>query len=363
MRSLLTPSYYRDEALFRRELDTLFCSSWQLIGFTHDLRNPNDYVVRTVNGKSIVIQNFAGELRAFHNVCSHRQSRIRSEASGNGPLRCPYHGWTYNRAGVPFSIPNKPLFDAADLECADDLSLDRFAVDTCGSLLFIRMDENGPSLREFLADAYDHLQAAGSALGEQLSCYPMVIRANWKVIVENTLEGYHVNYVHAHSLKRLGTSGVDVAIQDPHSTYRSTTEQKPGPTRDRLNAAFRSRPFQTDDYIHQLVFPNATIATAHGTSFNVNLMRPLSAGETEVLVYVFETKLGELTRAEQALVKAMRPSVVDLTNTTFDEDKAICEQVQLGLSETSRVSILSTEERRIEAFHTAYLARLEVKAA
>ena len=82
-----------------------------------------------------------------------------------------------------------------------------------------------------------------------------------------------------------------------------------------------------------------------------------------MLVYVFETKLGNLTRAEQALVKAMRPSVVDLTNTTFDEDKVICEQVQLGLSETSRVSILSSEERRIEAFHTAYLARLEAKAA
>ena len=168
------------------------------------------------------LQNFSGELRAFHNVCSHRQSRIRSEASGNGPLRCPYHGWTYNSAGIPFSIPNKPLFDAADSRVRDDLSLDRFAVDTCGSLLFVRIDENGPSLRDYLAGAYDHLHAVGSALGEQLSRYPMVIRANWKVIVENTLEGYHVNYVHAHSLsashvrrrRRNSGSAFDVPLDD-----------------------------------------------------------------------------------------------------------------------------------------------------
>ena len=362
MRSSLAPSYYCDETLFRREIDTLFHSAWQLVGFTTDLKNANDYIVRTVNRKSLVIQNFAGELRAFHNVCSHRQSRIRADANGNGPLRCPYHGWTYNSAGLPFSIPNRPLFDSADLECADALALHRFAVEACGALVFVRMAADGPSLRDYLGDAYEHMLAVGSALGEQLSYYPMLIRANWKVIVENTLEGYHVNYVHAHSLKRLGTSGSDIAIQEPHSTYRSPTEQKAGPTRDRLNAAFRTRPFQTDDYIHQLVFPNATIATAHGTSFNVNVMRPLNAGETEVLVYVFETRLGDLTRDEHALVKAMRPSVVELTNTTFDEDKAICEQVQLGLSETTRVSILSQEERRIQAFHEAYMSRLGASA-
>jgi phenylpropionate dioxygenase-like ring-hydroxylating dioxygenase large terminal subunit len=255
------------------------------------------------------------------------------------------------------------MFDSADLECVSDLALEQFAVDTCGSLLFVRIANDGPSLQDYLGGAYEHIHAVGSAIGEQLSCYPLRIRANWKVIIENTLEGYHVNYVHAHSLKRLGTSGVDIAIQDPHSTYRSPTEQKAGATRDRLNEAFRSRPFQTEDYLHQLVFPNATIATAHGTSFNINLLQPLSAAETDVLVYVFETKLGELSRAEHALVKAMRPSVVDLTNTTFDEDKAICEQVQQGLAETSRISIFGAEERRIQAFHDAYLRHVGATAA
>lgn len=356
MRSQLAPELYRDESVFRREMETVFPSSWQLVAFSNDLDEPDDFVVVTLDERSVVIQNFDGELRAFHNVCSHRHSRIRGVASGNGPLRCPYHGWSYNRDGVPYSIPSRPRFDAADLDCQDSLALRPYAIETCGALVFARTTIEGPPLEEFLGDAYDHVHAVGDALGERLSCYRLVVAANWKVVVENTLEGYHVNFVHAESLKRLGTSGTDFGFQGPHSTFRSGTQEKPSATRDRIDQAFSSRPLRTRDYIHQLVFPNTTIATAHGTSFNINLIRPLHAAETVIDVYVFETRLSiDLSKAERSLVKAMRPAVVELTNTAFDEDRAICEQVQLGLAEASRPAVLSSEEQRIGAFQTAYL--------
>ena len=118
------------------------------------LRNPNDYVVPAVR-QSIVIQNFAGDLRAFHNVCSHRQSRIRSE-SLVATDRCAAR-ITAGRTTAPGSRSASPTSRCSmpPISNVSDLSLDRFAVDTCGSLLFVRIDENGPSLRDYLAGAYD----------------------------------------------------------------------------------------------------------------------------------------------------------------------------------------------------------------
>jgi len=359
MKSLLAPSLYCDESVFEQERRTVFQSSWQLVGFRSELAGHNDYIAFDLNGKSIVVQNFDGILRAFHNVCSHRQSRIRSECAGNGPLRCPYHGWTYGADGTPTGIPGRALFDPADLADRQSLALESYAVDTCGDFVFIRTAPSGPSLAEFLGDAWAFVETAGTSLGERLSCYRLTMKANWKIVVENTLEAYHVDHVHRNSLKRLGVSGTRFDFHGLHSTYTSPTAvEKPGAARDRLNEAFASRPFKTDQYIHQLVFPGATIATAHGTTFNVNLIRASAPEQTEVVVYMFETRLGELTRSQMAMVRAMRPAVVELTNTTFDEDKVICEQVQLGMRESGRHALLGQEEQRIEAFQSSYLRLL-----
>ncbi len=357
MKSLLPAASYWDEQLFTRER-RLFEASWQLVAFTSDVRGPNDYVVVNVNDRSVVIQNFDGELRAFHNVCAHRQSRIHAEGRGSGPLRCPYHGWTYGCDGLAMGIPNRSMFDPEDLSSPAEITLEAYHLEVCGSFIFIRRSSEGPSLRAFLCEAYENVHAVGAAIGEQLSCYRMQFRANWKVVVENTLEAYHVNQVHHHSLRKLGIAGTSFGFQGPHSSFRSTIAEKQSAARDRLMQAFRSRSFRTDDYMHQLVFPNVTIASAQGTSFNVNLIRPLGPAHTEIDVYVFEPKLGDLSRSEQALVKAMRAEVVELTNKTFDEDKVICEQVQLGISETSRTGLLSDEERRIHAFQGAYLKQV-----
>ena len=111
MKGLIPSSYYHDETVLRIENERLFGRTWHFAGFAFDLADDNDYVSLEIAGKSIVVQNFEGKLGAFLNVCSHRFSEIRCEPKGNGPLRCPYHGWTYNAEGVPVGIPSRPRFD------------------------------------------------------------------------------------------------------------------------------------------------------------------------------------------------------------------------------------------------------------
>src|SRR5688572_16819228 len=104
MTTLIPPSAYVRPDILAFELDHLFSCSWQLGGFGRDLRNDGDYVTASAAGRSVVIQRFGASLRAFTNVCSHRHSLIRTEAKGNGPLRCAYHGWQYDEHGIPAVI-------------------------------------------------------------------------------------------------------------------------------------------------------------------------------------------------------------------------------------------------------------------
>ena len=355
MKALIPRAYYSDPDVFRAEQTAFFDGVWQLAGFASDLRQHDDYITVGIGQQSVVIQNFKGELHAFHNVCSHRLSRIRCEAQGNAPLRCQYHGWSYDQNGIPFSIPNRPMFESADVGDPTLLALSRWQVDTCNDLVFVRRSQQGPSLREFLQGAAPYLDQVGAAIAEKLGTTRMLVDANWKIVVENTLESYHASAVHSQTLLKLGVHGLDFRFDGPHSVHTSKPREVMNRTKEALYHAFRSRPMVSDAYIHQLVFPNATLAVSYGMTFNINQIRAVGPRETEIIVHVFMTKLGELEPREGALVRAMRPAIVELTNKIFLEDKAICEQVQLGMAEASRDAILSREEERIFRFQESYM--------
>src|ERR1700690_3970901 len=86
----LDPADYVAAETFAAERAHLFERSWQLVGLCSDLARHQDFITAELAGRSVVIQNFDGALRGFHNVCSHRHARLRSANCGNGLLRCPY---------------------------------------------------------------------------------------------------------------------------------------------------------------------------------------------------------------------------------------------------------------------------------
>jgi phenylpropionate dioxygenase-like ring-hydroxylating dioxygenase large terminal subunit len=301
------------------------------------------------------VQNFHGELRAFDNVCSHRFSQIRQYPQGNGSLQCPYHGWVYNSEGIPIGIPHQQEFKDMSPCVKESLRLERWLVEKCGLFVFIKRFDDGITLKNFLGGIYDQVVEFSEALGKRVDCYQMTINANWKIVVENTLESYHVWSVHPNSLGKHGPINESFWLGELHSTYQSKQKQD-DPKRQKFISTFSNRQLKIDGYQHYLVFPLLTLSTFSGMSLSIHSMNPLSSTETKVTHYTFMGKLND-SRLEQVLFNMNGESTAELTRTVWSEDKPICEQVQLGVSsiDNDKGGILNWAEQRVYEFHKAYI--------
>ena len=363
MRALIPASYYHDPDVYADEQRAIFSDAWQFAGFAHDLARPDDFVVATVGGRSVVVQNFDGELRGFANVCSHRFSRIHDCAKGNGALRCPYHGWIYNKDGIPYSIPSRPKFDDLTRPVIESLALERFDVDRCVGIVFVRRQCDGPSLRDSLGASYATVEAMTGSLGDPIDENELKIEANWKVTVENTLESYHVGFVHANSFKKVGASGMDFRFEADHSSWLAPVDPTIQGQMQKLLRFFGERAFPIEGYFHQLVFPNVTLATTYGTSFAIQVFQPLGPTRTRFVSHVFQAPLDPTAKRNDAVQSMLKQSVAEFNRTVFDEDKAICEQVQRGVAETRQPGMLSYEEARVLQFQAVYARRMGLAPA
>lgn len=199
--------YYTDDAVFAHELDTVFRGAWLFAGHSCELRDTGDYLVFALGTESVIIvRGTDGELRAFHNVCRHRGSRIC--APGNGRVRaftCPYHQWTYGVDGE---------LRAARLMGENFAKADR-------GLLPVAVRESAGLVFVSLADSPSDFDAAGRTIAAQLTPHALDaarvahrmhyrVGANWKTIVENNRECYHCRGSHPEFLEsnfEFGTHG------------------------------------------------------------------------------------------------------------------------------------------------------------
>ena len=200
MDNLLVPTHYSDQSIFETELDRLFSSCWVFVGLRSDLRNDGDWIATRVGSTSVTIQNDRGELRALHNVCSHRFAVMRTQPQGSGPLTCPYHGWIYGCDGNVSAIPARPRFSDLDEKKIAEMRLRQFDLACCGELIFVRLQPEGPTLQEYCGEAWDSLKSFSESLGSQLHVTTVRVAANWKLVVENSIESYHSGCVHPETL-------------------------------------------------------------------------------------------------------------------------------------------------------------------
>lgn len=349
---LIQPEHYHKHLVYEEEQSRIFESQWVFAGFLFNLQQENDFITTHVGKKSVVIQNIKGQLKAFLNVCSHRFSKIQCEAKGNRALICPYHGWAYDAKGLPLGIPRKPNFGTLTKEKLQELALEEYYLEICGQLVFVkRRADSHQTLSEFLGNAYGILVQTSQAFGKLIDRNEMVVNANWKIVVENTLEAYHINQVHTTTFKPIFGEQKDFNKENIHTSIQvdlHTDFQK-------IESMYQSRPHKLNGYFHLYIFPNLTLASSYGSSFSLQHFVPLNANQTSFVSYVFQTKLeSELSRKEQVMLNAMNESIVRFNRTVFEEDKYICEKVQEGVAMTNKLGILSTEEERVLEFHKAY---------
>jgi len=191
-------SFFNNE-MFEAEKDLLFRRHWQLVCHSNDIPNNGDFITWDLVGeRALVLRGSDGEVRAFHNLCKHRGSRVLAVDSGNckSAITCPFHGWTYNLDGTL-----RGASQPASLPSLDPVKygLPPLEMDIWNGFIFVRF-QPGPQpalsqvLKNFDTEVLQYqlfdLQASGDGFWTEQ------INANWKCVRDVDNEGYHVPMAH-----------------------------------------------------------------------------------------------------------------------------------------------------------------------
>ena len=190
---------YFSQELFELECETLFKTHWQFVCHVNEAADIGAYVTFDVAGeRALVIRGHDGILRAFHNLCRHRGSRIVPEARGvcNKAMVCPYHGWAYNVDGGLRGIANRDSFPPMQ---AEKWGLKPLEMEIWNGLVFIRFQAGPqPSVAEVLARFDDEIAPYDLANMVPTDSNSMddLLPVNWKSVRDVDNEGYHVRQAH-----------------------------------------------------------------------------------------------------------------------------------------------------------------------
>lgn len=198
-----------DGSVMEREYEAVFDKCWLYLGHESELPKPGDFVTRTVARRNILFTRDAqGKLHALLNTCPHRGATVCREARGNSRVfQCFYHGWVFGCDGKLKGQPGEERYTAGHKESGlgNMVPVPRF--DRHAGFCFISFDPDVVSLGDYLAGAKEILDliASHSKSGMMIveGGQQYAIRANWKLLAENSVDGYHALTTHASYLDYL----------------------------------------------------------------------------------------------------------------------------------------------------------------
>jgi choline monooxygenase len=352
----IPPDHYVRDDILALEMQHIFEPNWLCVGFTEDLRNHHDFVTAQIYRRSIVVQNFHGELKAFRNVCTHRYSRLQTQPCGNRPLQCPYHGWSFDSQGLPSGITmNKQCFGFQDAD-RQRLALERYSVDTVGHFVFVRMSPQGPNLKDFLGSFHDDLLHVSQICPDRFERASFDWAANWKVGMDNAAEGYHVPLVHPETFGAILLPDLEITVDAEHSRYTGRLKDASLKWWGNVQKAINLQPStRYPGYVNFLIFPNIVVTYSYGAFLTFQTFEPL--GPDALRIHSTAWLAQNNGRAARAMVV---DSLKAFAEAVRNEDRGICAQVQLGMRDvpSARPLMLGELEGRIAHFQTAYMARM-----
>jgi benzoate/toluate 1,2-dioxygenase alpha subunit len=210
-----------DPDILAQEQIAIFDSGWLYVGHDSELAQPNEFRARDVGGRPVIfVRDQHGDVRVFYNVCSHRGTTLCREAQGNSRvLTCFYHAWGYETTGDLVTIPGDeaygPGFDRASLGLKSPPQVDSYR-----GFYFLTYSPSAPPLGEFLGDARSYLdlivdQGIDGGMEVVRGSHEYTIGANWKLLVENSFDAYHVAPTHRRYLKMTSELGVPPLARAP----------------------------------------------------------------------------------------------------------------------------------------------------
>jgi Rieske 2Fe-2S family protein len=353
-RYVLHPEAYYAQEWLDREVDRVFGSRWVLAGAEEQVGSAGAYVTADAGRAPLVaIRGYDGELRAFHNICRHRGMKLLSGAGRlDRSVTCFYHQWRYTLDGSLTVVPQrKEQFPSLVL---GDWGLRRAAAEVWEGMVFVHPDRAPTPLRDALAGVPEHLGTHRPGLLTEVAHSRIDARCNWKLLVENHVDVYHLWYLHDTTL-----GAFDHTRFAYHQEGGNWTSYEPLRGGDLAGTALRrgtTAIAHLDDRDRMglgahLVFPNLLMATA-AEFFATYVVMPVAPDRTVVDLRI---------RAEAGADPA---GLLDAVESFIREDVGACEAVQEAVrSPVFAVGPLArSHEQPITSFHQQLLAALGSRA-
>jgi len=330
----LASRFYTDPAILALEKAQIFLHTWQLVGtlsqpcselngVKRTIADPETYFTADVAGEPIVVvRDKSGSLRAFSNVCRHRAGPIAEGAGCRSVLNCAYHGWTYTLDG---HLIGTPEVDGVEFFDRSTMGMVPLLCETWQQFIFVNFDRDAPSLSGYLGNI-PQLSSAfpfqGLSLTERHDYY---VNCNWKVYVDNYLEGYHIPIVHPGLMKEIDYPRYRCQTFRYHSQQIGPVKDlKPSDTHERVYPPGSGLP----EALYFWVFPNLML-NIYPDNIQINIIVPLSHEKTlTIFEWYFHNSDSEKVRERAA-------KAIAFSDTVQAEDMHICEAVQRGLRSTT----------------------------
>jgi len=326
----LASRFYTDPAILDVEKARIFRRTWQLAGtldhpcavvngVKRTIAEPESFFTADVAGEPIVVvRDKEGTLRAFSNVCRHRAGPIALGSGCKNVLRCAYHGWTYALDGRLIGTP-----DVEGVEFFDRTTMGMvpLRLETWEQFLFVNFDPEAEPLSACLGDIPEQARGfrfEGLQFAERRD---YVIHCNWKVYVDNYLEGYHIPIAHPGLMREIDYSQYRTDTFRYHSQqFAPIRAMKPEDAGQRFYAPGSG----TREALYFWIFPNLML-NIYPDNVSTNLIVPLSQDKTlTIFEWFFHDPASE--KVQERMKKA-----IAFSDEVQQEDIGLCENVQRGL--------------------------------
>lgn len=190
----------------------IFDRCWLYVGHDSEIPKPGDYVRRTVCGRPVIfLRDSAGTVRVHFNTCTHRGATLCREESGNTRVfQCFYHAWSFDTTGRLIVTPGADAYAAGFDRSALGLRAPA-RVESYRGMFFLNHDEHAVSLLDYLGGTVEYLDLVFDQAEEGMrvvgGTHRYSVGANWKLMVENSIDGYHAPTVHATYIDFVKNSG------------------------------------------------------------------------------------------------------------------------------------------------------------
>jgi phenylpropionate dioxygenase-like ring-hydroxylating dioxygenase large terminal subunit len=201
---------YNSDELTQLEMEQLFLRNWMFVAHVSDLPRSGDYqCFEMANERAVVVRDQQGQLRAFHNVCRHRASRVVDADKGHcgNSMICPFHGWSYNLDGSLKNVPKASAFPEFDKA---QFGLKPLDCEVWQGMIFLRFGGDGPSVSEQFAEAAEEIGLYRIEEMQPLDePWQYQFDLDWKAVLDIDNEGYHLPTGHPELFDLVGSSYTD----------------------------------------------------------------------------------------------------------------------------------------------------------